>query len=255
MRVISWNVNGVRAAVRHGLLGWLEREQPDLLCLQETRANPAALPELTRRPPGYESAWAAGERSGYAGVATYARVPVVGSRVGLGIERFDREGRVVRSDLGGIALYNVYFPNGKASHERLTYKLDFYAAFLAHIDAEAAAGQSVVFCGDVNTAHRPIDLARPAANERVSGFLPVERAWLDRWREHGWVDSFRHLHPDARGAYTWWSPFARARDRNVGWRLDYCFIHERLLPRLRGAGIRADVLGSDHCPIWLDLDL
>mgnify|MGYP001062266496 CR=1 FL=1 len=255
MRVISWNVNGVRSAIRHGLLDWLERERPDVLCLQETRVDPATLPESARRPSGYESSWAAGERPGYAGVATCARAPVAAWREGLGVERFDREGRVLRADLGGLALYNVYFPNGKSGPERLAYKLDFCAAFLAHIDAEAAAGQSVVFCGDVNTAHRPIDLARPAANERVSGFLPIERAWLDRWREHGWVDSFRHLHPDARGAYTWWSPFARARERNVGWRLDYCFIHERLLPRLRGAGMYADASGSDHCPVWLDLDL
>ena len=170
------------------------------------------------------------------------------------MEPGDGEGRLLRTDHGWFDLYNVYFPNGKASAERLAYKLRFYRRFLAHVDRRARAGRPIVFCGDTNTAHRPIDLARPKENETVSGFLPEERAWLDRWLDHGWVDVFRHLHPDERDAYTWWSTRTNARARNVGWRLDYFFVHETLLGRVRGAGIRADIMGSDHCPVWIDLE-
>jgi exodeoxyribonuclease III len=253
MRVVSWNINGLRGALRRGLATWLATARPDVLCLQETRVDPVALPSSVRNLAGYHSYWAAAQRPGYAGVATYCREPASSWQAGLGIERFDAEGRVVRTELADLCLYNVYFPNGKASPARLAYKLDFYASFLAHVDAQVKDGRNVVFCGDVNTAHRPIDLARPAANARRSGFLPEERAWLDRWIAHGWVDTFRALHGDVAGAYTWWDPRTRARDRNVGWRLDYCFVHASLLPRVKDAGICPDVLGSDHCPIWLDL--
>jgi exodeoxyribonuclease-3 len=204
---------------------------------------------------GYSSYWAAADRAGYSGVATFCREPSYGWTAGLGVERFDTEGRVLITDLGEFDLYNVYFPNGKASPERLAYKLDFYAAFLDHIDARAQAGSPIVFCGDVNTAHRPIDLARPKANEKFSGFLPEERACLDRWEAHGWIDCFRSLHPDARDAYTWWSTRTNARSHNVGWRLDYVFVHVSLLDHVKDAGICPDVLGSDHCPVWLELDL
>jgi exodeoxyribonuclease-3 len=253
MRVVSWNVNGLRSAVRRGLTVWLDAIRPDVLCLQETRCNPELLPESDRKLGGYHGNWAVSQRSGYSGVATFSRQPATDWRAGLGIDRFDIEGRVVRTDLSDLSIYNVYFPNGKASPERLAFKLDFYTTFLAHIDDQVKAGRNVVFCGDVNTAHRPIDLTRPKANEKVSGFLPEERAVLDLWLDHGWVDTFRAVHGDVTGAYTWWHLKTQSRERNVGWRIDYCFIHSSLLPRVKDAGICADVYGSDHCPIYLDI--
>lgn len=253
MRLFSWNVNGVRAAMRKGLLDWLSAEQPDVLCLQETKADPSGLPADLVSPPSYSSRWAVAERKGYSGVATYSRVPVRAWTVGLGIERFDSEGRVVAADLGDFDLYNVYFPNGGRSPERLAYKLEFYASFLEHIEARVSAGRPVIFCGDVNTAHRPVDLARPKANERISGFLPEEREHLDTWHARGWVDCYRHAYPDTKDVYTWWDQRFASRERNVGWRIDYFFVHQSLLPRVRDVGIHAHVPGSDHCPIWLDL--
>ncbi len=200
MRLYSWNVNGLRAAATSGLPDWLARTQPDVLCLQETRCGPGDLPEDLRRPAGYHTSWVSANRKGYSGVATFSRLPPIAWRAGLGIERFDVEGRVLATDLGSVELYNVYFPNGRLGPDRLAYKLAFYAVFLEHVDARVAAGRAVLFCGDVNTAHWPVDLARPRENARTSGFLPEERAWLDRWREHGWVDTFRLCHPDAAGA-------------------------------------------------------
>jgi exodeoxyribonuclease-3 len=253
MRIFSWNINGIRASVAKGLETWLEATRPDVLCLQETRADPSALSEHLLHLAGYESYWTPLRKKGYAGVATYCLQRATAWRPKLAAPEFDDEGRVIVTDVGDVSLYNVYFPNGKSSPERLAYKLDFYRAFLDRVDAVVRSGRCVVFCGDVNTAHNAIDLARPTANAKVSGFLPDERAWLDRWAEHGWVDTFRYLHPDRRDAYTWWDMKTGARARNVGWRLDYCYIHNCYLDRLQGAGIAADVTGSDHCPIWLDL--
>ncbi len=253
MQLYSWNVNGVRAALAKGLLDWLLRERPDVLCLQETRARPEDVPEEARWPEGYESFWVSATRRGYSGVATYTRHPVRVWRAGLGIERFDTEGRVLMTEVGDFEIYNVYFPNGRAGAERLAHKLDFYSAFLNYVDARAAAGHAVVFCGDVNTAHKPIDLAHPKQNEKYSGFLPEERVWLDRWCEHGWVDSFRRLYPDRRDAYSWWTTRVDARARNLGWRLDYCFVHRSILDRVEDAGICPEVQGADHCPVWIRL--
>jgi exodeoxyribonuclease-3 len=252
MRLYSWNINGIRAAASKGLEHWLAGTRPDVLCLQETRADPASLPDRLRHIGGYHGYWAPPWKPGYGGVATFCRQPASAWHAGLDA-RFDDEGRVLVTQIGDTSLYNVYFPNGKASAARLAYKLAFYAAFLDHVDAQLAAGKCVVFCGDVNTAHQPIDLARPAESARRSGFLPEERAWLDKWVAHGWIDTFRHVHPVTAGAYTWWDMRTQARTRNVGWRLDYCFIHMSHVERVRDAGIAADATGSDHCPIWLEL--
>jgi exodeoxyribonuclease-3 len=253
VRIYSWNINGVRAAAGKGFETWLEQTRPEILCLQETRVDAESVPAALRSLSGYHSYWTPLRQKGYGGVATFCRQPADAWHAGLGIPGFDDEGRVLVTDHGDVRLLNVYFPNGKQSPARLAYKLAFYAAFLDYLDASATSDRCLVFCGDVNTAHQPIDIARPEDNEKRSGFLPEERAWLDRWIEHGWVDTFRHLHPDAEGAYTWWDPRTRARGRNVGWRLDYCFIHRRALDRMKGAGIATDVVGSDHCPVWLEL--
>ncbi|MGC9238198.1 MAG: exodeoxyribonuclease III [Acidithiobacillus sp.] len=253
MRLYSWNVNGWRAALRHGLRDWVATTPMDVLCVQETKVQAQQLDADEGRLPGFESLWAEAQRPGYSGVATFFRAPCKALRSGIGRADFDAEGRVVVTDCGDFDLYNVYFPNGKKDAQRLAFKLEFYAFFLEQVLAVVRRGRPVIFCGDVNTAHTPQDLARPEANRKVSGFLPEERAWLDRWQDAGFVDSFRHLHPEAR-TYSWWSLRSGARERDVGWRLDYFWVHESLLGRLKGAGIATEVRGADHCPVWLDLD-
>lgn len=252
MRIVSWNVCGLRAVHKKGLLEWLAREKPSVFCAQEVRGGPDVMPLELTPPPGYRAYWAPAERKGYSGVATFTRRKAEAA-AGIGIERFDVEGRVLRTTVGDLDIYNVYFPKGVTESPRLQYKLDFYDAFIAFVNSERDRGRNVVFCGDVNTAHRPIDLARPKENVKISGFLPEERLHLDRWAEMGWVDSYRYLHPDVGDAYSWWSNRTGARERNIGWRIDYIFVPEQLLPRLRKAGISSGVPGSDHCPVWAEI--
>lgn len=236
---------------KKGFWEWLEEARPEVLCLQETKAQPEQLSEQLRDPAGYEAYWHSAERKGYSGVATFSHVPTAVQH-GFGVPEFDVEGRVLISEHDGFLLLNCYMPNGKQSQERLDYKLRFYAALLDCCDRQHAAGQQLVICGDVNTAHKEIDLAHPKENESISGFLPEERAWIDKYLEHGLVDAFRAFHPEPE-QYTWWSYITRARSRNVGWRIDYFLVSEGLMPRVQDCTIMADVMGSDHCPIALDL--
>ncbi len=254
MRLISWNVNGLRAALKKGLLGWLATAQPDVLCLQEVRAGPAQVDGEPWRALGYQAYWHPAQRPGYSGVATLARAAPLACRMGLGEPVFDAEGRLLASDYAGFTLLNAYVPSGQRDRERVEFKLRFYAALLALIDGLHAQGRPVVLCGDLNTAHREIDLARPRQNTRTSGFLPEERAWLDTYLAHGLVDVFRALHPGQPGHYTWWSSVTHARARNVGWRLDYFLASEALMPAVRRAEILPQVEGSDHCPVLLEID-
>lgn len=254
MRLVSWNVNGFRSAVRNGFWEWLAADAPDVLCLQETRIPLEQLTEAMRHPAGYHTYWHCAERKGYSGVATYCREQPLNVRQGFGQARFDIEGRVLITERQGFTLVNAYFPSGKRDLGRVAYKLDFYEAFLRYCSALRAEGHRLVICGDLNTAHQSIDLAHPGQNKRTSGFLPEEREALTRWLDEGFVDVFRHLHPDAR-EYTWWSYLFDARSRNVGWRIDYFLVAEELLSHVHGASIRSDVLGSDHCPVELDLVL
>ncbi|OGR58628.1 MAG: exodeoxyribonuclease III [Elusimicrobia bacterium GWA2_69_24] len=251
VRLFSWNVNGIRAAARKGLLDWLRRESPDVLCLQETKAEPSQLDEALLRPEGYRAEFCWAQKKGYSGVATYAKAPAVRVERGLGVPEYDAEGRVLVHDFPEFRLYNVYFPNGKASPERLRYKLRFYDDFLKALKKDLKRGERVVVCGDVNTAHRELDLARPRENSRVSGFLPEERAWIDRLLQAGFADTFRQFETGP-GHYTWWDQVTRARERNVGWRIDYFFVSDALRPRLKGAAIHDGVMGSDHCPISVE---
>jgi exodeoxyribonuclease-3 len=253
LRLISWNVNGVRASYKKGLLGWLKQEAPDILALQETKAQPEQLPEDLLDPQGYQAEWHWGLRKGYSGVATFHKSAPLEVRRGFDIPEFDGEGRVLASVYPGFTLFNIYFPNGQRDALRLKFKLDFYAAFLKVIDRCRRQGEDrIVVCGDVNTAHQEIDLARPRENSAVSGFLPEERAWIDRLLAHGFVDSFREFEKGG-GHYTWWDTMTRARERNVGWRLDYFFVTENLRPSLKRAFILPEVLGSDHCPVGIEL--
>jgi exodeoxyribonuclease-3 len=250
--MLSWNVNGLRAIVAKGFLDWLAQDQPDILCLQETKATADQLPAVVKEVPGYHTFWASGERAGYSGVAILSKRQPVSVRAGFGVERFDNEGRTQVADYGAFLLYNVYFPNGKASAERLHYKLEFYEAFLDHVRELLAAGKRIVVCGDVNTAHKEIDLARPKENEKVSGFLPEERAWIDRFLASGFVDTFRMFTGEG-GHYSWWDYKSRARERNVGWRIDYFFVSQNLAERVKSAFILPQVMGSDHCPVGIEL--
>ena len=254
IRALSWNVNGLRAALKKGFLDWFAQASPDILCLQETKAAEDQIPPDVRDMPGYNAYFSSAERKGYSGVALYTKTKPVQVTFGLGIERFDNEGRIIIADYEQYSLFNIYFPNGKASSERLKYKMEFYEAFLDFVDKTKQGGRQVVICGDVNTAHKEIDLARPKANETISGFLPEERAWIDKFLSHGYVDIFRAFN-DQPGQYTWWDQMTRARDRNVGWRIDYFFVGEGFDKRVSAAYILPDVMGSDHCPVGIDIDV
>lgn len=254
-RLLCWNVNGIRAIWRAGFLEWLREESPDVLCVQETRASPEQLDAELREPKGYYAYWNYHkEKKGYGGVATFTREKPLRVTYGLGIEKFDIEGRVVITDYPEFSLYNIYFPNGKASAERLKFKMDFYDAFLSYVTPLRKQGAELVVCGDINTAHKEIDLARPKENSRVSGFLPEERAWMDKFVAQGFVDTFRYFHKEP-GQYSWWDLKSGARARNVGWRIDYFFITENLLPSLKEAFIMSDVKGADHAPVGVVLEV
>lgn len=255
MKLYSWNVNGIRAAQKKGFLDWLHAEKPDVLTVQETKAWPDQLDSKLRQPEGYHSWWVKAERKGYSGVGLFSKTEPQEVKLGLGIEKFDSEGRTIIADYGDFTLMSTYLPNGKGSEERLRYKMEYKEAFLDYANGLRAAGKSVAFCGDINTAHNEIDLTHPKPNSKYSGFLREERDWMDKVVEQGYIDSYRHLNPEREGAYSWWSMRSGARAKNVGWRIDYFFISPDLLEKMAGAEIHADVMGSDHCPISLTLNL
>jgi exodeoxyribonuclease-3 len=253
-RLFSWNVNGIRACGRKGFLDWLTTAKPDVLGLQETRALPEQLEEGLRQPDGYHVHYHPAEKKGYSGVALYSRIePQSVILGGLSEPRFDDEGRLIIADYGDFLFYTGYFPNGGNDLSRVPYKLDFSEAVLQHAEAQRRAGRSIVICGDVNTAHEEIDLANPKSNKKNTGFLPEEREWVGRFIDHGYVDIFRKTHPDEGSHYTWWSNRKGVRERNVGWRIDYFFISPDLEEKIVAARIHSDVMGSDHCPIELEL--
>ena len=251
-KILCWNVNGIRAAERKGFLDWLYKESPDILCIQETKAGLDNLSADLLEPMDYHVYWNFAERKGYSGVATYTKDIPLSIQNGFGIPEFDAEGRVIMCEYPGFTLFNVYFPNGKKDETRLNYKLSFYDTFLEHLEIIRKKGKKIIICGDYNTAHKEIDLARPKENGKVSGFLPVEREWMDRLEAHGYIDTFRHFHKEPN-QYTWWDMKSRARERNVGWRIDYFFVTENLVPSVSEAYIMPEVMGSDHCPIGLKI--
>ncbi len=254
MKLLCWNVNGIRSVQRKGFMEWLYKESPDVLCLQETKVQPDQLDEDLKAPIGYLTYWNQPVRKGYGGVATFVKEKPLSVQYDFGPGKLDLEGRVIVTGHPGFTLLNIYFPNGKQGPDRLKYKLEFYDVFLKFVDGLKARGEKVVVCGDVNTAHTEIDLARPKENSRVSGFLPEERAWIDRFISHGLIDTFRRFTPEP-GHYTWWDLKTGARKRNVGWRIDYFLVTEDLLPSVSKAFIMPEVMGSDHCPIGIILRL
>lgn len=253
MRIISWNVNGLRAALRKNALTQLLEWSPDLICIQEIKAKPEQIPENEREIPGYQSFWNPAERPGYSGVLTYSKIPPENVQFGLEHSLFDAEGRVIRTDFKDVSVFNIYFPNGQRGQDRVDFKLNFYDRVLETSLALKKGGREVIIGGDFNTAHREIDLANPHENENYSGFLPVERVKIDEYIEAGFVDIFRASRPEEI-RYTWWTYRFGARARNIGWRIDYFMITKDLAPRIREVDILDKVEGSDHCPVLLDYE-
>ena len=253
MKLVSWNVNGIRAAQKKGFLDWFREVDADILSVQETKAWPEQLDDELREPEGYHSYWATAEKKGYSGVGLYSKAEPKPVQLGLGIPEYDSEGRTIVAEYDDFVFVCAYFPNGGRDHSRVPYKMAYKAAFIDFCNQQRADGKSVIFCGDVNTAHNEIDLARPKQNRKTTGFLDEERVWFDEIMPQGWVDVFRARNPELEGAYSWWSNRSGARERNVGWRIDYFFVSDDLMSRVADAQIHADVLGSDHCPISLTL--
>ena len=252
MKLYSWNVNGIRAAEKKGFLNWLDEVQPDILCVQETKAKIDQLGSSLIEDHGYHTFWHSAIKPGYSGVATFSKEKQHFVQEGLGIERFDSEGRVLLTEHDDFLLYNIYFPNGQKDDVRLNYKLDFYDELLPIINEQVDSGNNVIVTGDWNTAHHPIDLARPKENVKTSGFMPIEREKLDTYVSNGWVDTFRHFHAEPN-RYTWWTYRFGARERNVGWRIDYFFTNETFIDQLEDADIHDNIMGSDHCPVSITL--
>ncbi len=252
MKIFSWNVNGIRAILKKGFMQWFRKVSPDILCLQETKASVDQLGDEIINPEGYGSGWNSAERKGYSGVVTFSKKKPVKVHYGMGIDRFDNEGRIVRHEFKGFDLLNIYFPNGTSGPDRLQFKLDFYDAFLAHCEGLREKGKKLIICGDLNTAHKAIDLKNPKANEKNSGFLPVEREWVDKFIAHGYVDTFRAFNQEP-DQYSWWTYRAGARKRNIGWRLDYFFVTEDLMKKVKNSVITPEVMGSDHCTVVLEI--
>ncbi len=255
MKIISWNVNGIRAVHKRGDWEFFGKSKADIFCVQETKAEAPQIPDEVRSPDGYFSFFDHSKgRKGYSGVGIFSKIEPLRVVEAMGVHEYDQEGRLLIAYYEDFVLLNCYFPNGGGGPERLKYKLEFYDEFFKLVQ-KLRKETNVIFCGDVNTAHHEIDLARPKENEKNTGFLPIERAWIDKLEAHGWVDTFRHFHPDQAGAYTYWDQKTFARERNVGWRIDYFFVNEEFLPHVKRADILKEVRGSDHCPLFIDIEI
>jgi len=251
-RLITLNLNGIRSAASKGFVEWAAQAGADCMGVQEVKAQHADVAGRFETVAGMPGHFHFAQKKGYSGVATFMRNSPLAYGTGLPDARFQGEGRLNRTEFAAFHLLNVYFPNGQKDETRLRYKLDYYDAFLDYAQ-ELRRSKPVVVCGDFNTAHQAIDLARPKENANTSGFLPVERAWMDRFVSHGYVDCFRLFDPGPQ-RYTWWSFRAGARRKNVGWRIDYFFVSEELRDAVRDCWIEAEVMGSDHCPVGLDIE-
>ncbi len=249
MKLISWNVNGLRACVNKGFLDVFREMDADIFCLQETKLQEG---QIDFAPEGYYGYWNYAQKKGYSGTALFTKERPLSVEYGLGIEAHDQEGRVICAEFDQFYVLTVYTPNSQDELRRLDYRMEWEEAFFAHLRA-LEAKKPVIFCGDLNVAHKEIDLKNPKTNRRNPGFTDEERAKFDQLVNHGFVDTFRHFYPDLEGAYSWWSYRGQARARNTGWRIDYFLTSASLAPRLASAAIHAQVLGSDHCPVELQI--
>ncbi|WP_457743804.1 exodeoxyribonuclease III [Sulfurimonas sp.] len=254
IEIISWNVNGIRAVANKEALKWIDERETDVLCLQEIKAQQEQVPNNLFEKEFTEITINSGERKGYSGTATFSMLKSDYHSSCNSIDTM-HEGRIVETHYEDIVLFNVYFPNGQKDEVRLAYKMKFYDDFLAYCEKLREEGKSIIVCGDVNTAHREIDLKNPKANAKISGFLPVEREWIYKFLDHGYIDTFRYVHGDLEDKYSWWSYRSNARMKNVGWRIDYFFISEDLAENLEDAFILDYIEGSDHCPIGIKISL
>ncbi|MGI6556928.1 MAG: exodeoxyribonuclease III [Pseudoramibacter sp.] len=254
MKLYSWNVNGIRAAEKKGLVDWIKSEQPDVLGIQELKATEDQLPDTLKQIDGYHAFFNPAERKGYSGTAVYYKEAPLDIHTGLSDDRFNHEGRTIVMEYPDFTLYNIYFPNGGQGDDRLQFKMDFYDCFQKDVNALVAEGKRVIVCGDVNTAHTEMDLKNPKSNAKRSGFLPIEREWVTQFLNDGYIDTYRYFHPD-QIEYSWWSYRFNARANNAGWRIDYFFASDNAKDLLEDAAIHTDVMGSDHCPISLTLKL
>lgn len=253
LKILSWNVNGIRAVVKNGFLDWIQEEQPDILCLQESRALPTDVGPEVLEPEGYVSFWNPAQKKGYAGTATYVKKGLEPKKTStLGIERFDEEGRLQVLEFDGFTILNGYWPNSQAKRARIDYKVDWCENVTKFANKLAKKGHNLILCGDFNIAHHPIDLARPKDNENNAGYYIEEREAMTKFVGNGYVDTFRHLHQEAV-KYSWWSYRTKARERNIGWRIDYHCVNEGFMDRVKKAYILGDVMGSDHCPVGIDI--
>jgi len=257
MKILCWNVNGIRAVQKKGFVDFLEEENADIVCIQENKIQEDQLTETLRHPLDYESEWVCADKKGYSGVTNfYKKAPKkIQHELGNGTGKHDGEGRLILFEYEEFTLVNVYIPNGGQGDHRIEFKLNYYDEMLDFFEKLRAEGHNLVICGDFNTAHTEIDLARPKQNEKVTGFLPVERAWLDKFTSMGYVDCWRHFNPGVTDRYSWWSYRTAARKRNVGWRIDYFFVNEEFLDKVKSCEMLNEVLGSDHCPLRLELDI
>jgi len=252
MKIISWNLAGMRAAIKKGLWEYVEKEKADIYCFQETKARRDQISDPL--PSKYLDFWNSAEKAGYSGVATFCKDEPKTVIIGNRDNDWDDEGRVLITKFDEFTLLNVYFPNGQRDKGRLMFKMAFYDQFLKYINELRERGEKVIFCGDVNTAHNEIDLARPKDNQKTSGFLPIEREWMNKLEKNGWVDTYRKLNGD-KIEYSWWSQRSGARERNVGWRIDYFFVDKALIGKVKKAFIRTEVKGSDHCPVGIEIEI
>jgi exodeoxyribonuclease-3 len=259
IQIVSWNVNGIRACLKKGFLEWLQDATPDILGLQETRVSEEQIPSQLFNPlenTSYTVNFSPAQRAGYSGVALFSQIKPTKIVTQLGVDEFDIEGRFQWARFGKLSVVNVYFPNGSGKNRdnsRVPYKLRFFEQVNQLFQKRKKRGERILVMGDYNIAHREIDLARPKSNKKTSGFLPEERQVMDQWLEEGWIDTFRTFHPEPEN-YTWWSQRSGARERNVGWRIDYILASKGAMPFVRDASIHPEVTGSDHCPIRVSVD-
>lgn len=254
MKLITWNVNGIRAAYKKGLIEFIEREDPDLFCVQETKAHPEQCEPMIQRPAGRASHWSSATKKGYSGVATFTKADALAVEHGTGKPEYDSEGRFIITRHADFTLYNIYFPNGGSGIERHNFKQSFLADLYAHLKPKVDAGEKLIVVGDYNVAHLDIDVHDPVRLSKESGFLPEERDWMSRFLALGFVDAFRHFHPNEPEIYTWWDQRTRARVANRGWRIDYICVTKNLLPRLTSCKILDGQEGSDHCPVVVEMN-